>query len=69
MATFTLHDAFAAAEDAWQTMLDLHFGNDARHARYDHRGRGDEGSTLRAVYEARRDAFLACYPAKLIDKA
>lgn len=51
--------AFDAADAVWQTELDAAFGNGAGDARYQHHGRGNEGTALRAAYEAREAARIA----------
>lgn len=51
--------AFQAADDAWQAELDATFGKAAGDARHEPRGKGDEGTTLRAAYDAREAARIA----------
>lgn len=50
--------AFQAAEDAWQAELEEAFP-DAHEARYLPRGKGKDGTPLRAAYEAREAARVA----------
>lgn len=46
-------DAYCAADKAWQEALNAQFGRDASMARYEKRGRGEPGSQLRDLYEAK----------------
>ena len=50
--------ALQSADDAWQDQLVTAFGSQAGDARYDERGRGEEGTPLRAAYEAREAARI-----------
>ncbi len=50
---------FADADAAWDAQLVAAFGSRSGDARYDERGRGQDGSPLRAAYEARMEAFCA----------
>lgn len=50
---------FADADAAWDAQLVAAFGSRSGDARYDERGRGQEGTPLRAAYEARMEAFRA----------
>lgn len=50
--------AFEAADEAWQIELENAFP-DAHEARYLPRGKGKEGTPLRAAYDAREAARLA----------
>ena len=49
--------AMHEADDKWQDMIFAMFGHDAYNARYDERGRGEDGSVLRAAYDARLAAI------------
>lgn len=49
--------AFDAADAAWQVQLEEVF-SDAHEARYLPRGKGKEGTPLRAAYEAREAARI-----------
>lgn len=54
-------EPFQKADDAWDNELVRVFGRNAGQARYEPRGRGDEGSTLRLLHdirEAARSAWL-----------
>lgn len=51
--------AFNDAELVWHNLLVDTFGKAAGDARYDGRGRGEEGSALRQAYEARDAARQA----------
>jgi hypothetical protein len=46
------HKAYAEAEKLWEEALEARFGKNAGDARYDHRGKGEEGSALRRLYDA-----------------
>lgn len=62
-----LHTAATAFNDAdlnWHHALVDAFGNDAGQARYEPRGKGEEGTALRAAYEAREAARTAWEAAK-----
>lgn len=48
----TAYAAFASADDAWQAELVNAFGKRASDARYMPEGKGHQGSTLRAAYDA-----------------
>lgn len=53
------HDAYneaIAADDHWSKLLKKQFGKAAGDVRYTKEGRGEEGSELRAAYEARTKA-------------
>lgn len=50
--------AFDAADAAWQEQIEAAFP-DAHEARYLPRGKGKEGTPLRAAYEARDAARIA----------
>jgi hypothetical protein len=58
--TDALH-AFQAADDAWSDQLQREFGKNAGDARYTERGKGDEGSTLSRLHNAREEARVAWY--------
>lgn len=47
---------FQDADDAWSAELVRVFGNDSGTARYQPRGKGAEGSTLRKLHDAREAA-------------
>lgn len=47
---------FEAADKAWSEELTRVFGKDACNARYQHRGKGESGSVLRTLHEARERA-------------
>jgi hypothetical protein len=51
-----LHRAAQATDDAWSAELGRLFGKHAGDVRYSLAGRGDEGSELRRLYDAFRDA-------------
>jgi hypothetical protein len=51
--------AFQESDDFWQSALELEFGNDAGQARYEQRGKGQPGTTLRAAADARHSAYQA----------
>ena len=51
--------AAQAADDTWTRLLQIHFGRHAGDARYDARGRGEDGSLLRLAYDAHRAACNA----------
>lgn len=53
------HKAFAAADFAWSVELARVFGKDAGTARYQPRGKGEEGSDLRRLYDAFTAARIA----------
>jgi len=61
--------AFQAADDAWQVELERLFGRNAGDLRYTSHGRGEKGSDLRSLFDARsaaHNAWLAannCGPA------
>jgi hypothetical protein len=44
---------FQDADDAWSLELRRVFGNKSGDARYQDKGKGEEGSELRRLYEAR----------------
>lgn len=46
------HNAFAAADKAWSAELERVFGRDAGTARYQPRGKGEDGSELRRLHDA-----------------
>lgn len=48
--------AFQLADDNWSAELVKVFGKDSGQARYEPRGKGEEGSALRVAYEAREHA-------------
>lgn len=50
---------FQAADDAWSEELRRVFGKNAGQARYESRGRGEEGSKLRKLHDARESARAA----------
>ena len=50
--------AFQAADDAWSAELKRVFGKQAGDARYVARGKGEEGSELRRLHDAREAARL-----------
>jgi len=47
---------FQAADDAWSAELHRRFGREAGDARYGPRGKGEEGSELRRLHDAREAA-------------
>lgn len=51
--------AFHRADDEWHAELTHLFGKDAGDARYQKRGKGQPGSRLRTLYEARTAAHAA----------
>lgn len=51
--------AFQIADDAWGDLLALRFGDKARDARYDKRGKGSPGDALRSLHDARMNAMEA----------
>lgn len=59
VAIVEAYDRFRDAEIAWADMLEKQFGADARIARYQSRGRGEEGTALRAAWTKREDARVA----------
>lgn len=50
---------FQAADDAWSAELRRAFGRNAGQARYERRGRGDDGTALRRTHDAREAARAA----------
>jgi hypothetical protein len=56
-----VHKAALATDKAWQAELERVFGKRAGDMRYTKEGKGTEGGTLRAVYNARRMAQEAWY--------
>jgi hypothetical protein len=50
---------FQEADDAWSAELTKKFGKDAGQARYELRGRGEDGSDLRRTYTAREACRVA----------
>lgn len=50
---------FQAADDAWSAELSRVFGKDAGTARYQPRGKGEPGSELRRLHDARDAARVA----------
>jgi hypothetical protein len=52
---------FQYADDAWSAELHKVFGKDAGQARYEGRGKGEEGSKLRYLHDARETAREAWY--------
>jgi hypothetical protein len=57
--TLALLTAFNDADLIWHNALIDVFGSNAGQARYEPRGRGEQGSPLRAAYLAREEARLA----------
>lgn len=53
---------FQDADDAWSAELQRVFGKDAGQARYEPRGKGEEGSELRRLHDT-RDAARAAWHA------
>lgn len=51
--------AFNDADLVWHHALIDAFGRDAGQARYEPRGRGEDGTPLRAAYDAREAARMA----------
>lgn len=51
--------AFRLADDEWKRQLEEVFGRAAGDARYDERGRGEEGTPLRRAYDDRDAARIA----------
>lgn len=49
---------FQQADHAWSEELSHIFGRDACNARYEKRGKGHPGSTLRTLYDAREAARI-----------
>jgi hypothetical protein len=47
---------FDAADKAWGAELQRTFGRHAGNARYEKRGRGEEGTVLRRLHDARQQA-------------
>jgi hypothetical protein len=47
---------FLDADTEWSKELLRQFGRGAGDARYEKRGKGDQGSTLRKLHDAREDA-------------
>jgi hypothetical protein len=60
----TLTERFQRADDAWMAELVRIWGKDAGDVRYTSHARGDAGSTLRALYDARNAASDAWTNAK-----
>ena len=56
--------AFQAADDAWQAELSRIWGENAGDIRYTHHARGEAGTELRRLYEARMSASDAWGRAK-----
>lgn len=54
-----LYAAFEAADHAWDAALVAAWGKDAGEARYRTFGRGQEGTALRAAWEAREASRMA----------
>lgn len=52
---------FQVADDAWQVELVRVFGKNAGQARYEVRGRGNEGSELRRLHDTREAARMRWY--------
>jgi hypothetical protein len=52
-------EPFQRADDAWSDELQRIFGKNAGQARYEPRGKGEEGSKLRSLYDAREAARVA----------
>lgn len=52
---------FQTADDAWSAELQRKFGKDAGQARYEPRGKGEEGSQLRALHDAREATRVVWY--------
>lgn len=62
MAEKQITEAFkrlADADAAWDAQLVAVFGSRSGDARYNELGRGQDGTPLRAAYEARMEAFRA----------
>lgn len=52
-------EAFHASDAAWEAYMRASFGAGASEARYTARGMGTDGTTLRALYEARMATLRA----------
>lgn len=52
---------FQQADDTWSAELVRIFGKQACNARYDGRGKGFDGSTLRQLHDAREAARVAWF--------
>jgi hypothetical protein len=52
---------FLEADDAWSAELQRQFGRNAGQARYEVRGKGEEGSELRRLHDLRMTAQAAWY--------
>jgi len=50
---------FQDADDAWSDELTRVFGKNAGQARYEPRGKGEEGSKLRTLHDTRENARSA----------
>jgi len=50
---------FQSADDRWAEELQRKFGKDAGQARYEPRGKGEEGSELRRLHDLREAARSA----------
>jgi hypothetical protein len=59
MPDWSKTEAFQAADTAWSAELVRLFGAEAGDVRYTPRGRGEEGTELRKLYEARDSARIA----------
>lgn len=59
LAVVEAREAFQRADDAWGAKLRQLFGKRAGDVRYSPQGKGDPGSVLRALYEAREHARIA----------
>lgn len=57
--THEIQTAFEETDAFWQRALELEFGNEATPARYEPRGRGADGSSLRNAHDARESARAA----------
>jgi hypothetical protein len=55
----TTQESFQQADDSWQALLVSTYGTRACSMRYLVQGQGQEGSALRAAYEARYKALRA----------
>ncbi len=53
------HTAAQSTDDAWSAELQRLFGNRAGDVRYTLQGKGDPGSDLRRLYDARENARRA----------
>ncbi len=59
----TLYEAYFVAENHWEAALMARFGDDARDARYEARGKGVAGDALSLAYAAKIAAQRAYFAA------